>query len=293
MINLQKMFDYDFGYLRGMATFEMAEKYFEVKQYGVAVRLYRKSLNYFFPTPVKTNTTDRVLKNKDLVEKGDKSVIEAFLKRNVEIENTAKFIEARLRFLVEKNNVEAMIGLADLLYILKVREKYKEVDEITYRFFGRGRNLKEEAANEVYEERISLYERAANKNVLEALLYLGRVYKKQNNCNKAKKYYEKAANLDNAEAAYELACIIDDRCLLYAPTFGPVEFTEEEKQIIDECVKLYFKAAYLGHAEAMSVIAYCYEMGVGVEKDEQRSKQWEEIKKIYTAHFVEDNIHSL
>ena len=43
----------------------------------------------------------------------------------------------------------------------------------------------------------------------------------------------------------------------------------------------------------MSVIAYCYEMGVGVEKDEQQSKQWEEIKKIYTAHFVEDNIHSL
>ena len=62
-----------------------------------------------------------------------------------------------------------------------MREKYKEVDELTYRFFGRGRNLKEEAANEVYEERISLYERAANKNVLEALLYLGRVYKKQNN----------------------------------------------------------------------------------------------------------------
>ena len=44
-------------------------------------------------------------------------------------------------------------------------------------------NLEEEAANEVYEERISLYERAANKNVLEALLYLGRVYKKQNNYN--------------------------------------------------------------------------------------------------------------
>ena len=293
MIDLQKKFDYDFGYLRGMATFEMAEKYFEVKQYGVAVRLYRKSLNYFFPTAVKTNRTDRVLRNKDLVEKSDKRTIEAFLKRSVEIENTAKFIEARFRFLIEENNVEAMLGLADLLYILKVREKYMEIDEITYRFFCRGRNLEEEAANEVYEERISLYERAANKNVLEALLYLGRVYKKQNNYNKAKEYYEKAANLNNAEAAYELACIIDDGCLLYAPTCGPVEFNEEEKQIIDKCVKLYFKAAYLGHTKAMSVISYCYEVGVGVEKDEQRSKQWEEVKKIYTAHFVEDNMHNL
>jgi tetratricopeptide (TPR) repeat protein len=255
--------------------------------------LYRKSLNYFFPTAVKTNRTDRVLRNKDLVENSDKRTIEAFLKRSVEIENTAKFIEARLRFLIVKNNVEAMIGLADLLYILKVREKYTEIDEITYRFFCRGRNLEEEAANEVYEERISLYERAANKNVLEALLYLGRVYKKQNNYNKAKEYYEKAANLNNAEAAYELACIIDDGCLLYAPTCGPVEFNEEEKQIIDKCVKLYFKAAYLGHTKAMSVISYCYEVGVGVEKDEQRSKQWEEVKKIYTAHFVEDNIHNL
>ena len=287
------MFYYDFGYLRGMATFEMAEKYFEVKQYGVAVRLYRKSLNYFFPTAVKTNRTDRVLRNKDLVENSDKRTIEAFLKRSVEIENTAKFIEARFRFLIEENNVEAMVGLADLLYILKVREKYMEIDEITYRFFCRGRNLEEEAANEVYEERISLYERAANKNVLEALLYLGRVYKKQNNYNKAKEYYEKAANLNNAEAAYELACIIDDGCLLYAPTWGPVEFNEEEKQIIDKCVKLYFKAAYLGHTEAMSVISYCYEVGIGVEKDEQRSKQWEEVKKIYTAHFVEDNMHNL
>ena len=168
-----------------------------------------------------------------------------------------------------------------------------EIDEITYRFFCRGRNLEEEAANEVYEERISLYERAANKNVLEAVLYLGRVYKKQNNYNKAKEYYEKAANLNNAEAVYELACIIDDGCLLYAPTCGPVEFNEEEKQIIDKCVKLYFKAAYLGHTKAMSVISYCYEVGVGVEKDEQRSKQWEEVKKIYTAHFVEDNMHNL
>ena len=164
---------------------------------------------------------------------------------------------------------------------------------ITYRFFCRGRNLEEEAANEVYEERISLYDRAANKNVLEALLYLGRVYKKQNNYNKAKEYYEKAANLNNAEAAYELACIIDDGCLLYAPTCGPVEFNEEEKQIIDKRVKLYFKAAYLGKTKAMSVISYCYEVGVGVEKDEQRSKQWEEVKKIYTAHFVEDNMHNL
>ena len=39
MIDLQKMFDYDFGYLRGMATFEMAEKYFEVNLNGETIKL--------------------------------------------------------------------------------------------------------------------------------------------------------------------------------------------------------------------------------------------------------------
>ena len=126
------MFDYDFGYLRGMATFEMAEKYFEVKQYGVAVRLYRKSLNYFFPTAVKTNRTDRVLRNKDLVEKSDKRTIEAFLKRSVEIENTAKFIEARFRFLIEENNVEAETPFEfEIIQQIRSRYNFNEVEEIT------------------------------------------------------------------------------------------------------------------------------------------------------------------
>ena len=35
MVNLERLLNYDFDYLKGKADFELAEKYFEIKEYDV------------------------------------------------------------------------------------------------------------------------------------------------------------------------------------------------------------------------------------------------------------------
>ena len=47
MVNLERLLNYDFDYLKGKADFELAEKYFEIKEYDVAMKLYKKSLYHY------------------------------------------------------------------------------------------------------------------------------------------------------------------------------------------------------------------------------------------------------
>ena len=291
MVNLERLLNYDFNYFKGKADFELAEKYFEIKEYDVAVKLYKKSLYHYFPTGLRTNRTDSVLKNKEWMEQGDAEIVNAFIARKKEIENTAKVIEDRFRFLVNENIVEAYVGLADLIYVLAIREKYNEL--ITQNngvaYYQEGDVIKEafrqnkdvEAANEVSKERISLYEQAAAKNSIEALLYLGMDYRDREDYKKARGYYEQAANLNSAEAAFEIAMMLDkDFYLIASSGFGNLELTEEEKPVVAEAVSWLLKAARLGHKLAMYVVVHCYRFGVAVEKDEKLAEWWSQIEEI-------------
>ena len=292
MVNLERLLNYDFYYFKGKAEFELAEKYFEIKEYDVATKLYKKSLYHYFPTGASTNRTDSVLGNREWMEQGDTEIVQAFIARKKEIENTAKIIEDRFRFLVNEDIVEAYVGLADLLYVLAIREKYNEL--ITQNngvaYYQEGDVIKEafrqnkfvEAANEVSKEEISLYEQAAAKNSIEALLYLGMYYRDREDYKKARGYYERAANLNSAEAAFEIAMMLDkDFELTCSAAFGYKVLTEEEKQVQAETVKWFLKAARLGHKQAMNVVAHCYKFGVAVEKDEQLAEWWVQIAEIF------------
>ena len=291
MVNLERLLNYDFNYFKGKADFELAEKYFEIKEYDVAVKLYKKSLYHYFPTGARTNRTDSVLRNKEWMEQGDAEIVNAFVNRKKEIENTAKVIEDRFRFLVNEDIVEAYVGLADLIYVLAIREKYNEL--ITQNngvaYYQDGDVIKEafrqnkyvEAANEVFKERIGLYEQAAAKNSIEALLYLGMDYRDREDYKKARGYYEQAANLNSAEAAFEIAMMLDkDFYLIASSGFGNLELTEEEKPVVAEAVSWLLKAARLGHKLAMYVVVHCYRFGVAVEKDEKLAEWWSQIEEI-------------
>lgn len=291
MVNLERLLNYDFNYFKGKADFELAEKYFEIKEYDVAVKLYKKSLYHYFPTALRTNRTDGVLRNKEWMEQGDAEIVNAFVNRKKEIENTAKVIEDRFRFLVNENIVEAYVGLADLIYVLAIRKKYNEL--ITQNngvaYYQEGDVIKEafrqnkyvEAANEVFKERIGLYEQAAAKNSIEALLYLGMDYRDREDYKKARGYYEQAANLNSAEAAFEIAMTLDkDFYLIASSGFEHFELTEEEKQVVAEAVSWLLKAARLGHKLAMYVVVHCYRFGVAVEKDEKLAEWWSQIEEI-------------
>ena len=291
MVNLERLLNYDFDYFKGKADFELAEKYFEIKEYDVAIKLYKKSLDHYFPTGLRTNRTDSVLGNKEWMEQGDAEIVNAFIARKKEIENTAKVIEDRFRFLVNENIVEAYVGLADLIYVLAIRKKYNEL--ITQNngvaYYQEGDVIKEafrqnkdvEAANEVSKERISLYEQAAAKNSIEALLYLGMDYRDREDYKKARGYYEQAANLNSAEAAFEIAMMLDkDFYLIASSGFGNLELTEEEKPVVAEAVSWLLKAARLGHKLAMYVVVHCYRFGVAVEKDEKLAEWWSQIEEI-------------
>lgn len=291
MVNLERLLNYDFNYFKGKADFELAEKYFEIKEYDVAIKLYKKSLYHYFPTGLRTNRTDSVLGNKEWMEQGDAEIVNAFIARKKEIENTAKVIEDRFRFLVNENIVEAYVGLADLIYVLAIRKKYNEL--ITQNngvaYYQEGDVIKEafrqnkdvEAANEVSKERISLYEQAAAKNSIEALLYLGMDYRDREDYKKARGYYEQAANLNSAEAAFEIAMMLDkDFYLIASSGFGNLELTEEEKPVVAEAVSWLLKAARLGHKLAMYVVVHCYRFGVAVEKDEKLAEWWSQIEEI-------------
>lgn len=291
MVNLERLLNYDFDYLKGKADFELAEKYFEIKEYDVAIKLYKKSLYHYFPTGVRTNRTDSVLRNKEWMEQGDAEIVNAFIARKKEIENTAKVIEERFRFLVNENIVEAYVGLADLIHVLAIRKKYNEL--ITQNngvaYYQEGDVIKEafrqnkyvEAANEVFKEKISLYEQAAAKNSIEALLYLGMDYRDREDYKKARGYYEQAANLNSAEAAFEIAMMLDkDFYLIASSGFGNLELTEEEKPVVAEAVSWLLKAARLGHKLAMYVVVHCYRFGVAVEKDEKLAEWWSQIEEI-------------
>lgn len=291
MVNLERLLNYDFDYLKGKADFELAEKYFEIKEYDVAIKLYKKSLYHYFPTGLRTNRTDSVLRNKEWMEQGDAEIVKAFVARKKEIENTAKVIEDRFRFLVNENVVEAYVGLADLIYVLAIRKKYNEL--ITQNngvaYYQEGDVIKEafrqnkyvEAANEVFKERIGLYEQAAAKNSIEALLYLGMDYRDREDYKKARGYYEQAANLNSAEAAFEIAMMLDkDFYLIASSGFGNLELTEEEKPVVAEAVSWLLKAARLGHKLAMYVVVHCYRFGVAVEKDEKLAEWWSQIEEI-------------
>lgn len=291
MVNLERLLNYDFDYLKGKADFELAEKYFEIKEYDVAIKLYNKSLYHYFPTGLRTNRTDGVLRNKEWMEQGDAEIVNAFIARKKEFENTAKIIEDRFRFLVNEDIVEAYVGLADLIYVLAIRKKYNEL--ITQNngvaYYQEGDVIKEafrqnkyaEAANEVFEERISLYEQAAAKNSIEALLYLGMDYRDREDYKKARGYYEQAANLNSAEAAFEIAMMLDkDFYLIASSGFGNLELTEEEKPVVAEAVSWLLKAARLGHKLAMYVVVHCYRFGVAVEKDEKLAEWWSQIEEI-------------
>jgi len=291
MVNLERLLNYDFDYLKGKADFELAEKYFEIKEYDVAIKLYKKSLYHYFPTGLRTNRTDSVLRNKEWMEQGDAEIVNAFIARKKEIENTAKIIEDRFRLLVNENIVEAYVGLADLIYVLAIRKKYNEL--ITQNngvaYYQEGDVIKEafrqnkdvEAANEVSKERISLYEQAAAKNSIEALLYLGMDCRDREDYKKARGYYEQAANLNSAEAAFEIAMMLDkDFYLIASSGFGNLELTEEEKPVVAEAVSWLLKAARLGHKLAMYVVVHCYRFGVAVEKDEKLAEWWSQIEEI-------------
>ena len=291
MVNLERLLNYDFNYLKGKADFELAEKYFEIKEYDVAMKLYKKSLYHYFPTGARTNRTDSVLGNKEWMEQGDAEIVNAFIARKKEIENTAKVIEDRFRFLVNENIVEAYVGLADLIYVLAIRKKYNElitqnngfvyyqVGDVIEEAFRQNKYV--EAANEVFKERISLYEQAAAKNSIEALLYLGMDYRDREDYKKARGYYEQAANLNSAEAAFEIAMMLDkDFYLIASSGFGNLELTEEEKPVVAEAVSWLLKAARLGHKLAMYVVVHCYRFGVAVEKDEKLAEWWSQIEEI-------------
>ena len=291
MVNLERLLNYDFNYLKGKADFELAEKYFEIKEYDVAIKLYKKSLYHYFPTGARTNRTDSVLGNKEWMEQGDAEIVNAFIARKKEIENTAKIIEDRFRFLVNENIVEAYVGLADLIYVLAIRKKYNElitqnngfvyyqVGDVIEEAFRQNKYV--EAANEVFKERISLYEQAAAKNSIEALLYLGMDYRDREDYKKARGYYEQAANLNSAEAAFEIAMMLDkDFYLIASSGFGNLELTEEEKPVVAEAVSWLLKAARLGHKLAMYVVVHCYRFGVAVEKDEKLAEWWSQIEEI-------------
>ena len=291
MVKLKRLLDYDFDYLKGKADFELAEKYFEIKEYDVAMKLYKKSLYHYFPTGARTNRTDSVLSNKEWMEQGDREIVKAFVARKKEIENTAKVIEDRFRFLVNENVVEAYVGLADLMYVLAIRKKYNELitQNNGFVYYQVGDVIKEafrqnkyvEAANEVFKERISLYEQAAAKNSIEALLYLGMDYRYREDYKKARGYYEQAANLNSAEAAFEIAMMLDkDFYLIASSGFGNLELTEEEKPVVAEAVSWLLKAARLGHKLAMYVVVHCYRFGVAVEKDEKLAEWWSQIEEI-------------
>lgn len=291
MVNLERLLNYDFDYLKGKADFELAEKYFEIKEYDVAIKLYKKSLYHYFPTGARTNRTDSVLGNKEWMEQGDAEIVNAFIARKKEIENTAKVIEDRFRFLVNENIVEAYVGLADLIYVLAIRKKYNElitqnngfvyyqVGDVIKEAFRQNKHV--EAANEVFKERIGLYEQAAAKNSIEALLYLGMDYRDREDYKKARGYYEQAANLNSAEAAFEIAMMLDkDFYLIASSGFGNLELTEEEKPVVAEAVSWLLKAARLGHKLAMYVVVHCYRFGVAVEKDEKLAEWWSQIEEI-------------
>jgi len=291
MVNLERLLNYDFDYLKGKADFELAEKYFEIKEYDVAIKLYKKSLYHYFPTGARTNRTDSVLGNKKWMEQGDAEIVNAFIARKKEIENTAKIIEDRFRLLVNENVVEAYVGLADLIYVLAIRKKYNElitqkngivcyqVGDVIKEAFRQ--NKYAEAANEVFKERIGLYEQAAAKNSIEALLYLGMDYRNREDYKKARGYYEQAANLNSAEAAFEIAMMLDkDFYLIASSGFGNLELTEEEKPVVAEAVSWLLKAARLGHKLAMYVVVHCYRFGVAVEKDEKLAVWWSQIEEI-------------
>lgn len=291
MVNLERLLNYDFDYLKGKADFELAEKYFEIKEYDVAIKLYKKSLYHYFPTGARTNRTDSVLSNKEWMEQGDAEIVNAFIARKKEIENTAKVIEDRFRFLVNENVVEAYVGLADLMYVLAIRKKYNELitQNNGFVYYQVGDVIKEafrqnkyvEAANEVFKERIGLYEQAAAKNSIEALLYLGMDYRDREDYKKARGYYEQAANLNSAEAAFEIAMMLDkDFYLIASSGFGNLELTEEEKPVVAEAVSWLLKAARLGHKLAMYVVVHCYRFGVAVEKDEKLAEWWSQIEEI-------------
>lgn len=294
MVDLKRSLNYDFDYYKGKATFEMAEKYFEIKEYGVAIRLYRKSIErYFFSTAARTNRTDAVLGNKDWMEEGDAEIIKAFQERKVEIENIAKVIEDRLRFLVKENIVEAFVGLAELIFVLALRRTYAELQmknrgrfycqdgNVISKSFRQGRCLHTEAAKKVFRERIRLYEQAAAKNSIEALEFLGTYYRDKRLKKTAQGYFEKAANLGSGQAAYEIAMMLDEDSYLIASSgFGHFELTEEEKQVVAEAVSWLLKAAHLGHKLAMNVVAHCYRFGVVVEKDEKIAEWWLQIEEI-------------
>ena len=291
MVKLKRLLDYDFDYLKGKADFELAEKYFEIKEYDVAMKLYKKSLYHYFPTGARTNRTDSVLGNKEWMEQGDAEIVNAFIARKKEIENTAKVIEDRFRFLVNENIVEAYVGLADLIYVLAIREKYNEL--ITQNngvaYYQEGDVIEEafrqnkyvEAANEVFKEKISLYEQAAAKNSIEALMFLGCFYKDRNLNKVAQEYFEKAVNLGCGSAAYAIAEMLDkDFYLIASSGFEHFELTEEEKQVVAEAVSWLLKAARLGHKLAMHVVVHCYRFGVAVEKDEKLAEWWSQIEEI-------------
>ena len=291
MVNLESLLNYDFNYFKGKADFALAEKYFEIKEYDVAMKLYKKSLYHYFPTGARTNRTDSVLGNKEWMEQGDAEIVNAFIARKKEIENTAKVIEDRFRFLVNENIVEAYVGLADLIYVLAIRKKYNElitqnngfvyyqVGDVIKEAFRQNKHV--EAANEVFKERIGLYEQAAAKNSIEALLYLGMDYRDREDYKKARGYYEQAANLNSAEAAFEIAMMLDkDFYLIASSGFGHLELTEEEKPVVAEAVSWLLKAARLGHKLAMYVVVHCYRFGVAVEKDEKLAEWWSQIEEI-------------
>lgn len=291
MVNLERLLNYDFDYFKGKADFELAEKYFEIKEYDVAMKLYKKSLYHYFPTGARTNRTDSVLGNKEWMEQGDAEIVNAFIARKKEIENTAKVIEDRFRFLVNENIVEAYVGLADLIYVLAIRKKYNELitQNNGFVYYQVGDVIEEafrqnkyaEAANEVFKERIGLYEQAAAKNSIEALLYLGMDYRDREDYKKARGYYEQAANLNSAEAAFEIAMMLDkDFYLIASSGFGNLELTEEEKPVVAEAVSWLLKAARLGHKLAMYVVVHCYRFGVAVEKDEKLAEWWSQIEEI-------------
>lgn len=116
---------------------------------------------------------------------------------------------------------------------------------------------------ENYESAVEYFEQAAELGYKEAIEILADWYHNgigvEYNLYEAYKWFERLANLEDNDACYILGNICSEE--LDIPDY-------------DEAVYWYKKAVELGNYDAYYPLGYCYEYGLGVKADSERSQEY-------------------
>lgn len=156
------------------------------------------------------------------------------------------------------------------------------------------RYLRGEGVQKDYSKALNLFTKAASKKHPKAIFNIGLLYLNglgvEHSNSVAIDYFEKSANLGFDEAQYLLALLYQDskeyeKAMLWAEKSALQGFIDaqffmfralngDDLKTNPRAVFWLKKAAKNGHSEAAGILAYLYEEGIGVIKDNKKSIIW-------------------